>query len=396
MSFSLRGPWNVCLVACLVLAASRSSAADCVGDCNGDHHVRADEVVLCVDIGLGGRPTEDCPSLDEDENHEGSIAEVVGAVASLLHGCPGTATPTDTATPTGTATPTPSPTPTATVNLPPVLPSPPIYRTYPDFAVEVPLFVEDPNGDAVTCSSDSLPDGAVINQQGVLSWTPLSDQLGPFHVPYGCTDDAVPAASTDGELVFKVQPRDSCVIPTCDPPSGCVDSLPPLDQACCTEEPAVRVAEPVADCPAGLVVFSGRNQRGFGRLQNCDKLRLLVQTQSGAQVRFNVETRCLNTNNRVNIRARMETSSPDHPLAFDFEANLFLDRGKDGFDRFFSLGSGIDGQGPFFDLDEAEANLTVWARDSDGVEISNTTRIILTRDALPDLPEPDATPIAEE
>jgi hypothetical protein len=323
--------------------------------------------------------------LDENEDREGSISELVGAVSSLLYGCSGTPAPT------GTVTPTASPTPTATLNLPPVLPSPLIYRTYPDFDVAVPLFLTDPGSDQVTCSADSLPNGAAITQAGLLEWTPAADQLGPFYIPYRCADAATPPASADGELILKVQPRDSCVIPTCDPVSGCVDGLPPLDQVCCAEEPALRVAEPQADCPEGRVIFSGRNQRGFGRLQNCDKLRLLVQTQSGAQVRFNVETRCLNTNNRVTIRARMETSSPRRPLAFDFEANLFLDRGKDGFDRFLYLSSGIDGGGTFFDLDEAEANLTVTARDSDGVEVTNTTRIIVTRDALPDLPEPDAT-----
>jgi hypothetical protein len=329
--------------------------------------------------------------LDEDGSQDASISELVEAVGSLLYGCSRTASPTGTTTPTGTPTPTPTVTPTPTLNLPPVLPSLPIYRTYPDFAVAVPLFLEDPNGDPVSCSAEALPAGAAINGDGIFEWTPVSDQMGAFYVPYTC-DDGSPTSTVDGNLTLKVQTRDSCVLPTCEPASGCTDGLPPLDEACCTEVPTVRVAEPQADCPAGLAIFSGRNQRGFGRLQNCDKLRLQVQTQSGALVRFNIETRCLNTNNRVNIRARMETSSSVHRLAFDFEANLFLDRGEDGFDRFFALGSAIDGSGPFFDLDEAEANLTVTARDSDGVEVTNTTRVILTRDALPDLPEPDATP----
>ena len=141
------------------------------------------------------RPPDPVPMLDADVSDDVSIVELVGAVHSLLDGCPGTPTPT------GTTTPTASPTPTVTVNLPPDLPRPPVYRTYPDFAVAVPLFLDDPNGDQVVCSSDSLPDGAAISEQGRFEWMPNADQLGPFYVPYRCTDDAIPPNSADGELI---------------------------------------------------------------------------------------------------------------------------------------------------------------------------------------------------
>jgi hypothetical protein len=280
------------------------------------------------------------------------------------------------------------------VNLPPLLPSPPIYRTYPDFSVAFPLFLDDPNGDQVTCSSEALPNGATISEVGVLHWTPTSDQLGPFYVPYRCSDDA---NSSDGELILKVQPRDSCVVPTCDPASGCTDSLPPLDQACCSAEPTERVAEPQADCPAARVVFAGGNlETGFGRLQNCDKLRMLVQQQAGASVRLNFETRCMNPNNRVTIRARLETSSPTRPLAFDFQANLFPTPGKDGFQHYPQLASAIDGNGPFFDLEDGEANLIITATDLPDRNVATTTiRVILTSTPQPDLPDLEATPVPE-
>jgi hypothetical protein len=194
-----------------------------------------------------------------------------------------------------------------------------------------------------------------------------------------------------------VQPRDSCVIPTCDPATGCVDDLPPLDDACCVEQPTERVAEPLAGCPEGRVVFAGGNlEEGFGRLQNCDKLRMIVQLQSGALVRLNFQTRCMNPNNRVTIRARLETSSPMRPLAFDFQANLFVIPGKDGFQGYPQLSSGIDGGGPFFDLEDAEANLIVTATDSDDNVATNTTRVILTSTPQPDLPDLDPTPPAGE
>lgn len=383
MSFRPRFSWSTCLATGAVLLATRAFAQACIGDCNSDGHVQVDELVVCVDVGLGNRPLADCPVLDEDSDQQASIAELIGAVTSLLEGCPATPTPTPTA----------SPTPTPTPNLPPVLSGAPIYRTYPDFAVAAPLFLEDPEGGAVVCSSDALPDGASINQAGVLEWLPGADQTGPFHVPYRCADDATPPAASEGELTLKVQPRDTCVIPTCDPASGCVGSLPPLDEACCAGEPAERIAEPYAPCPEGLVVFAGRNpETGFGRLQNCDKLWMIVRQQSGGEVRFNIKTRCMNTNSRVSIRARLETSSSKHPLAFDFTARLFPMLEEDGFEHYFQLGSGIDGGGPFFDLEDAEANLIITATDLDGTTVSNTTRVILTSTPIPDLPDLDEIP----
>lgn len=374
---------SACLATCILLLATRAFAQGCIGDCNGDGAVQVDELVVCVDIGLGRRPIADCVMLDGDSNREVTISELVAAVTSLLEGCPATPTPTPTATPT----------PTPTVNLPPVLSGAPVYRTYPDFTVAAPLFLEDPEGGAVVCSSDALPDGASIDEAGIFEWVPNVDQSGPFHIPYRCSDDATPPATAEGELTLKVQPRDSCVIPACDPASGCTDGLPPLDEACCIEGPAERVAEPYAGCPEGLAVFAGGNpETGFGRLQNCDKLWMIVRAQSGGEVRFNVKTRCMNTNSRVTIRARLETSSPMRPLAFDFTANLFPMPEEDGFEHYFQLGSGIDGGGPFFDLEDAEANLIITATDLDGVTVSNTTRVILTSTPIPELPDLDEPP----
>lgn len=353
-----------------------------------------DEIVLGVDVALGRRAATACPALDVDEDGDVSISELIEAVTSLLEGCPATptATPTVTQTPTDTpsATPTDTPTvtPTPTINFPPVLTAPFVYRTFPEFAVALPLFTEDPDGDSVLCSADALPAGATIDAaSGELRWTPSDEQLGPFYIPYTCTDGATPGASAAGEVTLKVQPPDLCVVPSCEPASGCTLSLPPLDQNCCAAEPTVHVAEPQADCPQGRVVFSGRNQRGFGRLQNCDRLRILNFNQTGAILRFNIEGRCFNIEdaNRVTIRIRLETA--ERLAVDDVDVEVFLDPDGSGFDRFYSLSLPIGGGGPFRDLDFAEADLTVTITDVDGATASNTTRVVLTFDALPDLPE---------
>jgi hypothetical protein len=263
-----------------------------------------------------------------------------------------------------------------------------VYRTYPGFDIALPLFSEDPEGDMVTCTADVLPAGATIDaMSGRFQWTPSAEQLGPFYVPYTCTDDATPSGSATGEVTLKVQPADLCGTPSCDPASGCTLSLPPLGQHCCDAQPAVHVAEPQADCPQGRVVFSGRNQRGFGRLQDCDLLRIVNFQQTGAVLRYNVEGRCFNAEgvHRVTIRTRLETAS--RVAVNDVDAEVFLDPDDSGFDRFYSLSFPIDGGGPFLDLDHAEANLTVTITDADGATASNTTRVVLTFDSLPDLPE---------
>jgi hypothetical protein len=377
-----------------LLLTAASPAAGCIGDCDGDGRVRVDEVVAWVDIGLGRLPMTACTMLDGDAKGGISISDLVEAVSALLYGCPGTptATPTltatSTSTPTATETPTPTPSATPTINLPPVLPTPFVYRTFPGFDIGFPLFAEEPNGDVVTCSAETLPAGAAIDaKSGRFEWAPSADQLGPFYVPYACSDDASPPASAHGEITLKVEPNDTCGVPQCDPAMGCSVTLPPFDQACCVAEPTVRVAEPQADCPQGRVVFSGRNQRGFGRLQNCDRLRIINFAQTGAVLRYNVEGRCFYTQgvNRVTIRTRLETAT--RVAVNDVDAEVFLDPDGNGFDRYYGLALPIEGGTPFFDLDNAEAHLTVTITDVDGAVATNTTRVVLTFDSLPDLPD---------
>jgi hypothetical protein len=373
--------------------------------------VAINELVQGVGIALGQAALSACPVIDRNGNGVVSVDELLAAVNALLNGCPAlpsatpststTTSPSSTPTSSPTITPTPStsptpsitPTPTPTVNRPPLLPTASIYRAFAGSDIELPLVATDPDGGTAHCSAAALPAGAVFDPlTSLLSWTPGGDQLGPFYVPYTCTDDAQPPASADGELIFAVAPRDTCAIPSCDAAVGCTSTLPPLTMPCCSSGPAARVAEPATGCPAGRVLYIGRNiVSGFGRLQNCDVMRIRNFAQSGAEALFHIETRCMNTFNRVQIHARLESTAPTHPLLFDTaQPPVFLDEGgPNGFATRYNLRWGVNGPGPFFDIEGAEATLTVTVTDSDNVSVSQKVRLLLTFNAVDDLPDVD-------
>jgi hypothetical protein len=294
-------------------------------------------------------------------------------------------------------------TPTA-INQPPILPTPSIYRTYPDFPIVVPLGATDPEGLPVRCSADDLPSGASFDAaSGVFSWTPADDQLGAFYVPFSCSDAATPPGSADGQLIFRVSALDPCVTLSCDPATGCVSTLPLVNELCCTDGPVARVAEPVAGCPEGRVLYIGQNLTPgtFGPLQNCDILHMRNFAQTSAEVDFNVETRCVNTLNRVTVYTHLEGVTANHPsgvLVDGFSPQFFLSEDPDGFDRQvgrrFSLMKGTDGT--FRDLEGIEANLTVTLTDSDNVSVTQQLRVRLSFTPGPDLPDPNATSTATE
>ena len=60
----------------------------CVGDCNRDHIVRNNELILVLNINQGTAPITDC--LRGDANGDGAIdaSEVNQATNNFLHGCP--------------------------------------------------------------------------------------------------------------------------------------------------------------------------------------------------------------------------------------------------------------------------------------------------------------------
>jgi len=356
-------------------------ARACVGDCNGDGVVTISELVQGVAIALGIAAPATCAAFGSGGGV--TISDLVTAVNALLGGCPATASPTIT------------PTPTPTINQPPTLPTASIYRALPGFDIELPIGAVDPEGGPVICSVSDLPAGATFDpSQALFSWTPTVDQLGPFYVPFTCTDETEPPVAADGQLTFAVAALDACAIPTCDPAVGCTRTLPPLTQTCCSGGPAARVAEPAAGCPAGRVLYIGRNaEMGFGRLQDCDLFPLENFQQMSGRAVFHIETRCLNTLNKVSVQAHMESNAQNHPIVFPNIRlpPLLLDRnGPNGFATAYNLRFSLS-QPPYNDIQGSEGNLTVTVTDSDGVSVSTQLRLLLTFTPVPDLPDVDPT-----
>jgi hypothetical protein len=62
-------------------------ALACVGDCNEDGVVHVDELVLGIDIGLGGAAVAACPPLDRDGDGQVDISENIAAVSNSLNDC---------------------------------------------------------------------------------------------------------------------------------------------------------------------------------------------------------------------------------------------------------------------------------------------------------------------
>ena len=59
----------------------------CVGDCNSDHRVTIDELLLGVDIALDDEPISRCDSFDTSKDQRVNVNELVAGVGALIHGC---------------------------------------------------------------------------------------------------------------------------------------------------------------------------------------------------------------------------------------------------------------------------------------------------------------------
>jgi hypothetical protein len=361
----------------------------CPGDCQGDQRVTLEDLLVGINLALGVQPPSACINFDIDKSESVTVDEIVAAIDAALNGCP-SATPPATPTESPTQTATFSQTATPTPNGAPLVPQHAIYRTYPGRGIHLALGVIDPEGGAVRCIAPNPPEGAALDAEtAVFTWTPREDQLGPFHVPFSCSDQAEPPAVTNGVLLFKVEPPDLCAEPVCNAQSGCEISLPPLTEMCCEDEPSVRVAEPEADCPVGSILFVGRNLEGFGRLQNCDRMRIDNFAQVGATAFFHLQTRCIDFEQAVLVHARMETAS--RGVVFDQMRRVDLIDSNDGFAGQRFVDFPIDNP-PYFDLQDAEADLHVVVRDVRGMEVSQSLRLKLTFTPIPDLPEANPLP----
>ena len=276
----LRGVGWIIIIALFV---ARTAMAQCPGDCTGDGVVSINELIRAVNIALGHAPLTGCPAADANGDGVVRIGELISAVNAALTGCP--APPSATPTATETATPT-------VVNEAPVIEPLFVYRSHPGFAIEYAIPAFDPEGESVRCEAPALPPGASIDpDDGIFYWTPTKAQVGGYNIPIHCSDPA--GAVTVGSLPVRITPLDTCSEPVCDMATGCTFPLVPLDEDCCIAEPAVRVREPTAQCMPGLVLHAGRNERDFGRMQNCDRLRISPSGQGSTDIRFNIETRCV-------------------------------------------------------------------------------------------------------
>ena len=59
----------------------------CVGDCNGDHEVTVDELVIGVNLSLGLLIVDRCPSFDPNDSLTVTINELILALRHASQGC---------------------------------------------------------------------------------------------------------------------------------------------------------------------------------------------------------------------------------------------------------------------------------------------------------------------
>jgi hypothetical protein len=271
-------------------------------------------------------------------------------------------------------------------NAPPVVPPHDVYRTYPGFAIELPIGATDPDGDPVSYTPRVLPPGATLDAAtGVLRWTPLNANVGPNYLRFAVSDNRSPPASTEGRISFLVQPLDSCLVPECDPATGCTDIFVPLAEECCDATPSTRVDEPIADCPSGRVLHVGRNRlSGFGQLYNCDRLRAENLGQGGFGVCLNLEARCIRTQSQATFRVRLESADV---VFIDRETRRFFSPRDDGYAEVLRITYPIPPAESALLAEGLEAHLTAELTDGDGVMLRRELRVVMTFAALPDLPE---------
>lgn len=359
----------------------------CDGDCDADGRVTVDELMRGVRIALGTLPIDTCPSFDANGDGEVSVGEIVAGVNTGLGGCfasPTVAAATSLPSATATITPVPTETVAATPTREPKRLR--MYQAYPGKEIQLPLCSPDPNDGPLQFAAPSLPAGAVVDPaSGVLTWTPTNDQIGAFYVPFECTSAATPPWRIEGIQSFQVSPLDPCVTTRCDPTMGCSAKMHPLEQDCCAAGSLPRISYAEVPCPEGAMLFVGRNRTGIGRIQNCDRLRVINFLQAGAAVRIHIETRCLRVDREVSVQAHLATKN--RLVVSDGQEAVLTPR-DDGYAERLSLTFPVLGPGPFFELEGAEAILRVTVRDVEGLMLSTERRVVLTFDLPIDLPDP--------
>jgi len=72
----------------LVALGARSALAACRGDCNDDGTVTVDELIVVVNIALGGTAVDRCTSIDGNGDGAVTVDEIIAGVRAALGGCP--------------------------------------------------------------------------------------------------------------------------------------------------------------------------------------------------------------------------------------------------------------------------------------------------------------------
>lgn len=341
------------LVLLLLLPPAARAELLCTGDCNGDLVVDDAEIAVAV-ASLFDEAAQLCAG--GGGSSPATAADLLAAVRGHAKGC----------------------------NTAPVLAEHDVYRSYSGYEIALPLAADDPDG-PLEYSSEDLPEGAVLEADtGILRWTPGAGQIGPFYIHYRVVDHGEPPAASDGVVGLRITPLDTCAIPTCDPATGCTSTLPPLSEACCTEGPVERTPEVVIDCPGGKVLLIGRNTNtGFGRMQNCDQLRLLRQTQAGVTVRIHIAARCATVNQILTLHSTLDSPIQRHTDRLD---TVILRPTSVGFDQ--RLNVTLDVRDAVPALEGMEANLSLALHDGlSGLDVGETIRVRLTHDPIADLPD---------
>ena len=345
---------------------ARFAGASCNGDCNANGVVQPQDLLQALQVALGMLSSNACAALRVGQDGRVTVDALLSAVDDAAAPC--------------------------VPNQPPVVAAAPVYRTYPGQAINTVIEATDADHDQLRYAASDLPAGALLDPQtGTLTWTPGPAQVGPFHIDFIVTDDGLPPLSAAGARALEIMPPDTCVQPDCDPSSGCTSTLLPLTQPCCIELPSVRVPEPAVGCPAGRILFVGRNMNGgVGRLQDCDRLQVINFGQTTAQVRLNFEARCLNVAELVTVHVRMESTIPTKTVLFDLAKPLQLVTDPDGYARHLTVQFPLTVKGPFFSLEGAETILKADVTDVDGNVVTENLRLTMTFstvDDLPDLPD---------
>ncbi|GIW45916.1 MAG: hypothetical protein KatS3mg077_3198 [Candidatus Binatia bacterium] len=363
----------------LGLAAPSSAATGCLGDCNRDGEVTVDEILRGVNIALGNASLETCQPFDRDGDGGVSVDEIVAAVGLLLTGCPIEPTWSPTPTPSGSPTPTPLP------NRPPELPPAVWYRTYAGQPIALALANRDPDGDNVRCQATGLPDGATFAAEtATILWTPGAADAGQYEITVECRDDGQPTGVAWSRVVVSVNTLDNCSQPDCDPAVGCLRTLVALDAPCCAGPAPTPLPAPDLPCPAGRAVWISEDiDGGFRALHDCDLKYVRNNAQAAAEVRFKFRARCLSLDDRIEVRARMDTATRQ-PMVEDRYRVRFRPVGPD------LVESGpvpfeIRPPAPFFDMQDAEANLSVTLKDGQLQTATESLRLRLTFTPVPEL-----------